>query len=152
MLAIMAGPSDFDTGQFLTFMLFYLLPYIICFLLDGLVPKDPTVLKNTMCIFLAEPLRFHRGTLGAVSHKKISRRRKPRVSFSEGGNNSMQIRAHLFPFAMTAFRIGCRIEIFLCRLCNHSQLTPRLTALNSAIALTEDLHLCFDSDSYKIRV
>ena len=113
----MAGTNDLDTGQFLTYLFIYMLPFIIRSLVDDLVPRDPVLLKSTIRIFLAEPPWFLRGTHRAVSRKKVKQYKKPRVRLiSEGDKKLNQLRAYLFPLAAATFRVGCRMEIFLRRI------------------------------------
>ena len=118
MLPIMAGTNELDTGQFLTYLFIYILPYFIHFLVDNLLPTDPVVLKSTTRIFVTERPWFLRGTHHqTVPRKKIKRYKKPKARLkSEGDSKLKRLRTYLFPLAVTTFWAGCRIEEFIRRI------------------------------------
>jgi len=115
MLPIMAGTNELDTGQFLTYLFIYILPYFIHFLVNNLLPTDPVILKSTTRIFVTKPPWFLWGTHHqTVPRKKIKRYKKPKVRLkSEGDSKLKRLRTYLFPLAVATFWVGCRIEEFI---------------------------------------
>ncbi len=129
MLPIMAGTNELDTGQFLTYLFIYILPYFIHFLVDNLLPTDPVILKSTTRIFVTERPWFLRGGgiflngIVRLTHhrtvpcKKVKQYKKPTARLkSEGDSKLKRLRNYLFPLAVTTFRVGCRIEEFIRRI------------------------------------
>ena len=66
----MAGPTQLDTRQLLTYLYLYTLTYIIHFLIQNALPSNPTEIKNTIWVFSPVPLWPLWGHWGHMSHHK----------------------------------------------------------------------------------
>ena len=155
MLVFMAGTQTLDTGQYLTYLWLMLLPFIVRFLLSQVVPKDHINLKLFKRVFSQAPPWFLWGHAHHMPRKRVKRYKKPVSRISEGDKNDKTkkgLKSYLIPLAMTSFRVGCRVEIFLRRLGRLGRPSPRYTALTSEAGPPADSYLRFDSDSFRIGV
>ena len=144
----MAGPSEMDTGQFLTYLFIYALPHIIVTLACQAVPKD-----HAFCKALLKRRAWHpQGHRHLVTHKRVKRYKKPVSIVFEGEKRANKLRTYLFPFAMASFRVGCYVESFARRLCRCTRVPIHLRALQGLEGPSQQPPLLFDSDSFLIGV
>ncbi len=66
----MAGPTGLDTGQLLTYLYLYMLPYIIYYLIQNALPSNPVEIKQTIWVISQVPPWPPRGHRGHMSHHK----------------------------------------------------------------------------------
>ncbi len=69
-LTIMAGPTQLDTGQLLTYLYLYTLPYIIHYLIQTALPSNPAEIKQTIWVFSQIPPWPPPGHQGHMSRHK----------------------------------------------------------------------------------
>ena len=163
MLAFTAGPT-LDTGQQITYLYYFIAPFLFTLLFDALLQKDQRQRALT-CAAFARGSQWQwppktRRSLPAF--RRLKRARKPSVRFRMSTNDKSEIsptmRAHLLPIASSIFKVGCRIEDFLRRHRLREIMAPArvrepLTAFSaSSGALTYARSVHFDSDSYPIGV
>jgi hypothetical protein len=141
----MAGPTQLDTGQLLTYLYLYTLPYIIHYLIKNALPSYPAEIKQTIWVFSQVPPWPPRGHRGHMSRYKYRQKVQPcwrgRVKWKA------MLWAHLFALAIAYFRVGCCVEshlhcIFGAPLC--------LTAFMSSAGNPDQVR--FYSDSFSVPV
>ena len=153
MLVFMARTQKLDTGQFLSYLFIFFLPFIIHSLLHQVIPRNPIqfiLLHKTL--IQGQPWAI-RGTHRPWPRKKVKCYKKPSVStICEGVKKSNKLRTHLFSLAMAALRVGCRVECFLC--CSGCLGRPltRFTAITGEARSHLDPYMRFDSDSIWIGI
>ena len=148
LLACAAGPLD--TGQeIFTYLFLNILPIFIFILLHLAYPT------KTLATTIAKtaPWRL-RGKPRAIRCTRIKRYKIPvRDNQVKNKTSGATIRTYLFPALFAAYKVGCRVEIFLRRfygppIWDHSHLAFHSeTTLQSASSPVR-----FDSDSYPIGV
>ena len=139
----MAGPSEMDTGQFLTYLFLHALPLIIATLAHQAAHQDKTIRMAFLRQQTWRPQHGHR----TVPRKKAKRYTKPVSFVSEGVNRTHEMRAYLFPLAMAAFKAGCRMESLARHLCRRTRAHPlHLRAFLGREGPSEPPPLLFDSD------
>ena len=163
MLAFMAGPT-LDTGQQVTYLYYFIAPFLFTLLFDALLQKDQRQRALTCAAFTRGsqwqwPPKTRRSL---PAFRRLKRARKPSVRFRRSTNDksgsSPTMRAHLLPIASSIFKVGCRIEDFLRRhrlkeIMAPARVREPLTAFSaSSGALTYARSVRFDSDSYPIGV
>jgi hypothetical protein len=107
----MAGPTQLDMGQLLTYLYLYTLPYIIHYLLQNPLPSNPAEIKQTIWVCSQVPPwppRGHRGHMSRYKYRqKVRPCRRGRVKWKA------MLWAHLFALAIAYFRVGCCVELHL---------------------------------------
>ena len=66
----MARPTQLDTGQPLTYLYLYTLPYIIHYLIQNALPSNPVEIKQTIWVFSQVPPWPPGRHRGHMSHHK----------------------------------------------------------------------------------
>jgi hypothetical protein len=142
----MAGPTHFlDTGQLLTYLYLYMLPYIIHYLIKIAIPSNPAKIKQTIWVFSQVPPwppRGHRGHMSCQKDKqKVRPRRRGRVKWKA------MLWVHLFALAIAYFRVCCRVKSHLHCIFGAPL---HLSFFNSSTGNPDQVR--FDSDSFLVRV
>jgi hypothetical protein len=107
----MAGPTQLDTGQLLTYLYLYTLPYIIHYLIQNALPSNPAEIKQTIWVFSQVPPWPPRGHRGHMSRHK--HRQKVRPCWGGKVKWKAMLWPHLFALAIAYFRVGCHVESHL---------------------------------------
>jgi hypothetical protein len=130
------------TYLFVQFLLIII--FILCFL------AYPTNDLATM-IFKTAPWCL-RGNSCVVRHKRVKKYKKP-VGELQNKAKSQTLQTYLFPAIFIAFKVGCRVEVFLRRFLGPPIWDPTYLTLQSETTLqSAPPPVRFNSDSYPIRV
>ena len=119
MLAYAAG-STLDTSQQITYLMFFMAPFLFHYLCQALFPTDPKQRKLAYNMFVRGS-QWHWPPLGIrrrSTPKRLKQRRKPRVRFRpiEENRSTALLKAYLLPLAASIFWAGCRVESYIhCR-------------------------------------
>jgi hypothetical protein len=153
----MAG-SILDTGQYITYLLLLsYLPIFIIFLIENVIPRDPTLRCYLMATILrGTPWRLW-GIIHVLGRKRVKRYIKPvrHLISVDDVKPTSKLWPYLLPTVIASFRVGCWVESFLRRLICPSPATPCFLELMGA---SKDLtsmgnnQVRFDSDSYPVGI
>ncbi len=158
MLAFMAGPTIHLEHQ-VAYLQIFIMPYLLQFLFQAAYPTDPMICKTTYNVFIRKsPWRWPiRGRRTHSVPKRLRRKKKPSVHLQTESTIKAKLRTYLVPVAVSIYKVGCCVEGQLRELlASHclrelpSISQPTFTTLSSMVDRTRAV--CFDSDSYPIRI
>jgi hypothetical protein len=115
MLACVAGPSYFDTGQsshFITYLFLIYLPMFIIFICRSAIPENPAshcFLMATILWGTPWPPQGHRGPIFQRCRKVKMKVRNRHCQ----ATMSKKLRAHLVVLTKASLKAGCCVELSL---------------------------------------
>ncbi len=108
MLAFMAGPT-LHTGHQVAYFYMFIMPYLLCYLLQATYPIDLELWKAAYNVFVhGSPWRWPtRGGRTHSIHKRLHRKKKPSVRLQTEGTNKARLRTYLVPVVVSVLNVGC---------------------------------------------
>ncbi len=146
-------------GHQATYLQIFIMPYLLRCLFQATYLTDPMLCKTTYNVFICKsPWRWP--TRGRRTHsipKRLCKKKKPSMCLQKEATIKAKNRTYLVSVAVSAFKVGCRVEGRLRELLasHHPRQLPSFpqltfTALSSTVDRTRAVH--FNSDSYPIGI
>ncbi len=111
MLAFMAV-STMHLGHQITYLQIFIMPYLLRCLFQATYPTDLMLCKTTYNLFISESPWWW-PTRGRRTHsvpKRLRRKKKPSVHLRTESTVKAKLRTYLVSVAVSAFKVGCRVE------------------------------------------